>query len=387
MLMIQPNSKVTVLAHHVEGTTGFQDAFVDYLNFRKIHNIYIRFPFFTSVTKAIWIDNFTDGRLKSRRKSLIRFYKPQLLSFLKDFIWTLIFGPWLAWGSDFVLVTNNLLGLAVWIFRSLGIVKSFGYLVVDYSPRRFRNPLIEKLYVTLDRFILYRADRVWTMSTAMLEGRARDGKIELGRVRFQTAPFGNNSHILTSEDLNRFIKTDLVYVGNPNAKNVRADILIETAAILKKRGIQFRLLIVGPGDPANLKQLSEKLGVADRLVYTGAIPEALDLDRFLAKCGIGLAPYDPGLVDNFSRFADPAKIKTYLGAGLPILTTTVPPNADEVKNAGAGVIVNPFTAQTHADLIEALWSDDSKYLQMREASVRLGKKYSWPSIFDRLMGE
>lgn len=380
------NSKVTILAHSVEQTTGFPDAFVDYLNRRKTEIVHIRFPFFFSVSKAIWVDHFVNGELKSRRKSWIRFYQPQLVSFLKDFLWTLTVGVWHVRGSEFVLVTNNLLGLAAWIFRSLGLIGKFTYLVVDYSPRRFANPLVEALYVWLDRFIAYRADSVWTMSMAMLEGRARDGKVKLGKINARLSPVGNNSHLLTAQELAAYAKDDLVYVGNPNAKNVRADLLVEVLAELKRRGRRFRLIFVGPGDVGNLRVLSENLGVESQVVFHGPILEALDLDRFLAKCSIGLAPYDPTLPDNFSRFADPAKIKTYLGAGLPVITTSVPPNAGELETNGAGKVAE-FSKEAHADMIESILADDGKYRRMREASYKMGQSYSWPSIFDRLLKE
>jgi glycosyltransferase involved in cell wall biosynthesis len=383
---MKSNLKITILSHSVEQATGFPDAFADYLNEKKIHTFFIRFPFFHSITKAIWVDEFSGGQFLSRKLSWIRFYRPEILSFFKDFIWAITYGIRFSAGSDFVLVTNNLLGFAAWILRSLGLIKKFTYLVIDYSPTRFKNPLIEKIYVLLDKFVAYRADSVWTMSQAMLEGRDRDGKLEMSKVHFRVSPVGNNSDKLSSQELNQFIKKDLVFVGNPNALNVRADLLLDMAFELKKRGHQFRLRFVGPGDTSALKAMALQLGISDLMVYRGPIPDALDLDRFLATCGIGLAPYDPNLVGNFSRFADPAKIKTYLGASLPVITTSVPPNARELEESGAGRIAE-FSASAHADCVEEIWSSDEHYHKMRSASLKLGLSYSWTSIFDRLLQE
>lgn len=346
----------------------------------------MRFPFFYSQTKSIWVEKFRGEQLLSRRRGWIRFFQPQLLSFAKDLAWLLGWGWVHVRGADFVLVTNNLLGAAALILRKLGIIKHFTYLIVDYSPVRFDNPWVEKLYVFLDREVARRADSVWTMALPMLEGRERDGRFKLTDLNYRIAPMGNYADQLLAGGEPAYVPTDLVYLGNPRAQNVRADLLLDVAKILVARGNQFRLIYVGPGDTSALKARVAELGLTNLVVFHGSIAEPLELERFLAKCGIGLAPYDPNLPGNFSKFADPAKIKTYLGCGLPVITTDVPEFAREVAVQGAGQL-SAFTADAFADHIANYWSNPHLYREARKQALGMGREFSWPRIFDRLMRE
>jgi glycosyltransferase involved in cell wall biosynthesis len=378
--------KFALVSHEVEGATGFPMSFSAYLQQEGADIVYIKFPFFYSQTKSIWVEKFEGPLLVSQERSWIRFFQPQLLSFAKDFLWLMLKGWTHIRGSEFVLVSNNLLGFGAWILRTLRIIPQFTYLVVDYSPTRFNNSLIQRLYVFLDRFVATRADSVWTMSMAMLEGRERDGKLKLSEVRYRLAPMGNNADFIFKDGVPANDPRDLVYLGNPNAKNVRADLLLHVAKLLHAKGEKFRLIYVGPGDTSFLKKQAESMGLSDLIVFRGSIAEILDLDFYLSQLGIGLAPYDPTLEDNFSKFADPAKIKTYLGCGLPIVTTSVPVNAKELEARGAGFVAD-FTAEDFAGKILNLWQDKDLYARTRAAAVEMGMDYTYNKIFNRLMRE
>jgi glycosyltransferase involved in cell wall biosynthesis len=378
--------KFAFFSHEVEGATGFPEAFGTYLQDAGADLVYIRFPFFNSKTKSIWIERFKGRTLLSKKRSWIRFYKPQLVSFVKDFGWLMTVGWTHAIGSDFVLASNNLMGLAALILRRMGLIKRFAYLVVDYSPRRFSQGWVEAVYVYLDRLVATHADSVWTMSLAMLEGRERDGRFKLSELNYRLAPMGNNAHATFAHGPVEFRARDLVFVGNPNAKNVRADFLLDVAVVLRARGEKFRLLFVGPGNVDKLREKTDTLKLNDWIVFHGSIPDPLEFELFMAGCGVGLAPYDPHLEDNFSKFADPSKIKIYLGCSLPVVTTDVPPIAKELAANGCGVIAK-FTAEAFAECIIQLWSDDLAFQRARQSALHMGLTFSWPSIFDRLMIE
>lgn len=378
--------KFAFLAHEAEGPTGFPAAFAPYLQARGAELVYIKFPFAISHTKSIWIEKWSGERLLWRKRSLVRFFQPQLLSFAKDFVWLMTIGWPHVVGSDFVLVTNNLLGLAALILRKLGLIKSFTYLVVDYSPRRFSQGWAERMYVYLDRLIATKADSVWTMNLEMLAGRERDGRFSLSDVNYRIAPMGNYAHVTFSSGAPPFDPHKLIFIGNPTAKNVRADLLLDAAAEIAKSTRDFKLIFVGPGSPAALIDRARQLGLEDRVEFKGPIPDAIELEHYMAGCGIGLAPYDPNLAGNFSNFADSAKIKTYLGCSLPVITTAVPPIAKDVEANGAGLVAK-FSATDFASKIQGLWSDRSRYDQSRSAALKMGREFSWPRIFDRLLRE
>ncbi len=378
--------KFSFLCHEIEGATGFPASFAPYLQGAGAKLVYIKFPFFNSVTKSIWIEKYDGERLLSKKRSWIRFYQPQLLSFAKDITWLLSVGWIHVIGSDFVLASDSLMGIAGLLFRKLGLVKRVTYLIVDYSPTRFSNSLVERMYVFLDSFVARHADSVWTMSLPMLEARERDGRIKLSQVRYRLAPMGNNANITFAKGELPYNKRDLIFVGNPNAQNVRADFLIDVAKALANRNQEFRLIFYGPGKTDHLKQKAKALGVEKQVELRGSIEHTLDLERLMAGGGLGLAPYDSTLKDSFSKFADPSKIKIYLGCGLPVVTSDVPPIAQDLQRTGAGRIAD-YTPEGFAQTIINLWSSDTQFERARVEALRMGMEFSWPKIFDRLMQE
>jgi glycosyltransferase involved in cell wall biosynthesis len=307
-----------------------------------------------------------------------------LLSYLKDLIWTLVVAPRFARGGHFVLTSNNLLGFAALVFRRIGLVDRVTYLIVDYSPRRFGLAPAEWLYRFLDRWVAVHADSVWTMSHAMIQGRVQAGRFREDEVTVRLAPMGNYAHETFRDGVGpAFDMRRLVYVGNPNARNVRADLLIEVVRILRH---EFTLCFVGPGETSHLRRRTEEINAVGSVEFWGSIADPIELERRLATCGVGLAPYDPTLKDNFSQYADPAKIKTYLGSSLPVLSTRVPTIVSELEARGAGEGCD-FSAEAFADSIERLWNDPARYGRMRARALEFGREFSWPRIFSALLDQ
>ncbi len=92
-----------------------------------------------------------------------------------------------------------------------------------------------------------------------------------------------------------------------------------------------------------------------------------------------IAPYYPFDTNSFTFFADPGKIKLYLGCGLPIVLTDVPPIAQELVREGAGRIAR-YDAEDFAREVAAVLTGED-YPQMREHARRLGVRYAWPEVF------
>lgn len=376
--------KFAFLSHESEGATGYPDILGEYLRKSGARLAHLRFPFFISNTKSIWIEHYDGETLVSRRRSWIRFYKPQILSYAKDFMWLMLVGWRDVAGSDFVIATNCLMGLAALIFRRLGLIRRYTLMLIDFSPVRFSNPLIERIYVFLDSYVSRNADSLWPIKASMLDGRVDAGRIKRDQVPFFEAPMGTYSHIIFADGEPAYNKRDLVYVGATKNKNVRADFLLEVGKVLRDRGEKFRLIFVGPGATQHLEEMAKKLNIMDCAVFKGSIPDLIDLERFVATCGIGLAPYDPYWKENFSQFADPGKIKNYLGCGVPVVSTEVPPIAKELQAQGAGVIAD-MQPGAFADAIQRYWNDEATYKKARKQARRMGEQFTWPSIFDRLM--
>jgi glycosyltransferase involved in cell wall biosynthesis len=378
--------KFVFLSHEQEAAlTGYPDILADYLRERGARLIHIRYPFNNSITKSIWIEHYDGEKLISKKRSWIRFYRPEPVSFAKDVLWTLTVGAWLLRGSDFVIASTNLMGFTAYILKKLGIIKRYTFLMVDYSPVRFKNPIIEWIYRKVDRIATINADSVWPIRLSMLEGRVDAGRFKKEEVKkIIEAPMGTYSELIFRNGEPAYNKHHLVYIGNGNAKNVRADIMVDMAAELRNMGEKFKLILIASGSTENLRKKVKDLNLEEFVQFQPLIPSSIDLEKFVSKCGVGLAPYDPYLNDNFSKFADPGKIKNYIGCGLPVLTTVVPPIAREIESTGAGKIAD-LTGKDFADKARVLWADDAAYRRSRQAARELGSQYDWNQIFNRIM--
>lgn len=85
--------------------------------------------------------------------------------------------------------------------------------------------------------------------------------------------------------------------------------------------IDATLLVVGPAlftDYADMiKELAERLGVGDRVVFTGAVPYA-DLGRYISAMDIGLNPLK---MMKKNEYAAGGKVFNYLSCGKPVLSS------------------------------------------------------------------
>jgi glycosyltransferase involved in cell wall biosynthesis len=120
------------------------------------------------------------------------------------------------------------------------------------------------------------------------------------------------------------------------------------------------------------------------VVFHGFVDDHRDVESILADATVAVAPY---VVDdtNFSRYADPGKLKAYLGAGLPIVLTAVPPNAAAIAEAGAGRVVEDSPAAL-ARGIEELMASEEGWLAASRAATTYAEAFDWNLIFARTLG-
>ncbi|WP_412733230.1 glycosyltransferase [Minisyncoccus archaeiphilus] len=86
---------------------------------------------------------------------------------------------------------------------------------------------------------------------------------------------------------------------------------------------------------------------------------------------------------NFTYYTDPGKIKNYLGCGLPILISNVPPIAVELDKNKCGAIIgnNP---EDIAEKVVELLSDGESLKKYRENVLEYRKQFDWDYIFREL---
>ncbi len=153
-----------------------------------------------------------------------------------------------------------------------------------------------------------------------------------------------------------------------------ADLLVEAFARLDP-ALGLRLVMVGgiPEDLDRLKALASRLGVQDRVEFTGFLPplEAAARQREADLLAI------PTLDTESGRYALTVKVFEYMVAGRPIVATRIPPNEEVLTDGETGILADPTPEAFAAGLARAA-RDPALLVRMarRAREVALGE-YSW----------
>jgi len=111
------------------------------------------------------------------------------------------------------------------------------------------------------------------------------------------------------------------------------------------------------------------------------------MENMLARCAVAVALYERGdLESNFTYYADPGKIKDYLGAGLPVMLSNVPPNAREIEKAGCGIVIGDDKKEIAAAVVKFM-SNESELKEYRRKTFLYVKQFDWNKIFNSAFAE
>ncbi len=162
----------------------------------------------------------------------------------------------------------------------------------------------------------------------------------------------------------------LGYVGSLE-KWVDLDGVIKMMPSIKDRYPNATLLIVGPDLHTNhseyLKNLSEKLGVEEDIIFTGRV-DYEDLPPYISAMDVGLNPRKPL---KMNRLTMGSKVLSYLACGVPVLSQNMPEIEKKFRGYGVhrydnaedffGVLAKSLTEDVHPDVVtEYDWNILSK---------------------------
>lgn len=272
---------------------------------------------------------------------------------------------------------NTIAGL---LLKKIGIVERVVYYVSDYSPSRYKFPLVNNFYLFLDKFAATHSDFIWDVSLAMMPAR-----IKVGLDPKKAAPVIHVPNALFPKQINylpysKIIPNSLVFVGTLGKIN-GPDIAIKALKIVLRSIAGTTLHIYGGGEPdmSRLKKLTGKLKLNDKVVFHGFISDQVELSRETRKYAIGLAPYleIPG---SPRWWADATKIRLYLAAGLPVITTRVPPLGKEVEKDEAGMITKDNPKDT-AEAILKLLKNKALFSKMKKNAIKWAQSNTWENTF------
>ena len=364
-----------IFSHYV--TTGACEELRDWLvKERALDVVYIAFPFGPNRDRFIRVERFRDGQHVESRRSWFRLKLPEPFAYAKDFLYAMCYAIRFGRRADVLVAGDNLLAAAGVATRWTTRIKNVVYYMIDYTPVRYANRFLNACYYCLDRFAATRADAVWPLTPQIIQGRFQAGRLDARAVHWSTVPYG--SHPLQPPAT--YDRKHVVYLGDV-VKNKGAELFVPMVKELKKSVPDFRFTVIGGGrDVQALRDEVKAAGLETQVEVCGFVADINEALKRLAGAGVAIAPYYPFDANNFTFYSDPGKIKVYLGCGLPIVLTDVPPVAKDLERERAGKIAEYDAAGFANAITEVLNGDD--YPEIRENARRLGEQYAWSKVFE-----
>ncbi len=283
---------------------------------------------------------------------------------------------------DLYVGADNLNTFCGIILRWLKKVNKVVYYTIDYVPQRFSNRILDAFYHWLDIFCVKHSDVIWNLSPRMVEGRERYQKLSLKYRKKQIlVPEGVWFDRIKRYSINHINQHHLVYAGYlvPHSGVQKA---IEAVPKIIQSIHDFRFVIVGKGKYQDkLKKIVQDLNVEKYVEFKGFIDDHKEVEGIISRCAIGIAPYSDD-ERSFSYYADPSKIKVYMGCGLPVIMTDVFYNAKEIEKADGGKIVN-YDSFEIANAVIEMMKNQEKLREYKKNAIRYIKNFDWDIIFNR----
>lgn len=223
------------------------------------------------------------------------------------------------------------------LLKKIGYVDKTIYYVFDWAPNRYINPLMNGLYIWLDKIATYYSDYTWNITYTIGEARRDVLKYNVNRMSPQIyVPYCVNfddSKILSDEE----IDTNLIVYSGGLIKENGADLLLIAYRIVMKQFPDTRLLIIGGGYgiEQDMKKYVVEHSMQKNVVFTGYIAEENKIIDLQCRGAIGVAPY-PFIKGSRKPYGDVIKVRMYFACGLVTITTPVPPVSREIYEEQLG---------------------------------------------------
>jgi glycosyltransferase involved in cell wall biosynthesis len=278
---------------------------------------------------------------------------------------------------------DNLNALTAILLKWLGKVDKVAYYIIDHTPRRFKNPVFNWFYTSIDGFACRHSDYIWSLSKRIAD--AKNTKFKLKGLNNLVVPVGvelDKVDKFTVEE--KVAKKTMILMSMLDAtKGVQ--LLIDSMEDIIKEVPEAELLIIGTGPyEQNLREQAKSLKLEKNVKFLGLMDHD-SLFKFIPHHRIGMAPYIND-ANNYSWYADPTKPKEYLGCGLPLVITDVPWIAEEVAKRPMGVVCKYERASLAAACVKMLKDDDFYRLCLKN-SLEFASGLSWKGIYDRAFEE
>lgn len=202
-----------------------------------------------------------------------------------------------------------------------------------------------------EHLAITQADGVTSVSRSLVELRE-----DQGARRVMLVPNG--------VDLNSFLKArkrvshspTLIYVGLL-AEGWNLELVLKALPLIAEEIPDIRLVIVGSGN--NLEQLTAltaSMGLSNRVEFAGQQPND-ELWKYFQRADVGVAIFQPR---KFNEYASHLKIREYMAAGLPVISSKIGEAPEIISASQAGTLVEN-SPQSIASAAISILSNQVRY--------------------------
>ncbi|OQY46801.1 MAG: hypothetical protein B6242_06790 [Anaerolineaceae bacterium 4572_78] len=159
--------------------------------------------------------------------------------------------------------------------------------------------------------------------------------------------------------------------------------LLTVIIALNQRLPTAHWLIVGEGffgEEKELAKMADRHGVADKLIFTGWVPQK-DLPYYFATANVAFYPYVDTLIN---RTKCSVKLLDLLTAGVPVVASQVGQNIEYIVHGKTGVLIPPHDLDVMTEALITILTNFDLQLKFGEATVEyVNKMFNW----DKLVAE
>lgn len=364
------------VSSHVSEAYGPVQALKSYLPKKFSNNVFIEHPFRNTGIEASALE-LSHAGLPAVRKNKKRFnFFSEAESYIYDFFLTLYWFVFKHRDSKVFIGINTLNALAGVLLKKMGFKFKLVYYSTDYSPVRFSDNMLKKIYRLVDRTCVRNADFVWSGSSRIAEMRKRRGLSDEKNICLGAGTANVDSEIQGYEN----DKNTLVFAGHLT-REAGLDLIIKAMPKIVSKNSKAKLKICGIGP------YKDQL---DKLIRDNKLEQCVEIFPYsrpeqyyglLKKSGIGLALYYIDKNDN-NYYLDTHNVHDYLSCGLPVIINGSMAMADKIKNESLGLAIE-FNEASFVEAVNSLVGSDEAYQKLYQNAMReRGKEKRWDEIFD-----
>ena len=347
--------------------------------FQKYKLISIATPLFKFEPNEIRIEFLNS--LKRANVLKRRYYPRPPISYLLD-----IFLPLFMIRSLIIVSFSPHVTYFALILKRFGLIKHIVHWSIDFSPRRFRNPIVESIYRLFDKKSFLKSDlHVDVSAPANLARIQLYGERSSHKKRGNLIiPVGIPESALEQISAKNFSHKRIFFLGNLTS-TVGIDSFVKVCERIGKQDLKATFHVIGSGpEYENSKSLAIQLGIGNRFTWYGNLIKD-EFESLLKTASIGLAPYK-NLPDSFSIYADPSKIKNYAQFGIPFVMTNVPKVSSEFRSHKIGVVVDDDLDDLSAAALNLL-ELESLWIEQSDSIFKYAKSITWSTVLEDFIEE